>query len=187
LSRIYTRTGDAGETGLFGGGRVSKAHVRVEAYGSVDELNAAIGWVIAQGPDRDMRARLQLIQSDLFVMGAQLAAPAPARGRRPSVPDIPKTRVAEFERWIDEAEDTLPELRHFILPGGSAVGAALHLARTVCRRAERQVVNLASQESVAANVIVYLNRLSDFLFVLARSANRSAGITEHEWRAPEQP
>jgi cob(I)alamin adenosyltransferase len=187
VAHIYTRTGDAGETGLFGGGRVPKAHVRVEAYGSVDELNATIGWVLAQGPDRDTSARLQLIQSDLFAMGAQLAAPRPARGRRPHVPDVPATRVAEFERWIDELEAGLPELRHFILPGGSAVAAALHVARTVCRRAERRVVNLAGIEPVDSDIIIYLNRLSDLLFMLGRFANHAAGIAEQVWLPPGQP
>ncbi len=150
--RIYTRTGDAGDTGLFGGGRVSKAHPRVEAYGAVDELNA------------------------------HLATPPPApRRRQPTLPELAADRVATLERWIDEAEDALPELRAFILPGGSRGGAALHLARAVCRRAERRVAALTATEPVAPWILIYLNRLSDLLFDLARLENQRAGAEEVRW------
>ncbi|MBI4409954.1 MAG: cob(I)yrinic acid a,c-diamide adenosyltransferase [Gemmatimonadetes bacterium] len=184
MAPIYTRTGDAGETGLFGGGRVPKAHPRVEAYGEVDELNAALGWVAAVTDDAELRSRLARIQADLFAIGAHLATPDAAPGRkRPELPPLPEERVPEFERWIDEATSQLPELRVFILPGGSPAGAALHLARTICRRAERRVVALARAEAVQPSVLAYLNRLSDLLFVLARVANRRAGVDEITWES----
>ncbi len=182
MPRIYTRTGDRGDTGLFGGGRVPKAHARVEAYGAVDELNSVIGWAVAVQEDDDIRRKLVSIQPDLFTLGAHLATPpAPDRRRRPALPELGADRVTELERWIDEAEAELPELRAFILPGGGQAGAALHFARTVCRRAERRVVALAADEPVEDDVVVYLNRLSDLLFVLARLANHRAGASETRW------
>jgi cob(I)alamin adenosyltransferase len=181
MSRIYTRTGDEGETGLFGGGRVAKSDVRVAAYGEVDELNAAIGWVVNQLPDDDpLRRTLRTAQADLFVLGSHLATPADARSRD-HLPALPRDRPAEMEGWIDEAEEQLEPLRSFILPGGSQGGAALHLARTVCRRAERGVVALARVDDVDPVILVYLNRLSDLLFVLARLVNHQAGEPELPW------
>ena len=181
-TRIYTRTGDGGDTGLFGGGRVSKADVRVEAYGTVDELNSFIGWVIAQQPDEATVRGLHAIQADLFTIGAELATPVErARGRRPEVPQLGSERIAELEQWIDQLESALPELRTFILPGGSPVGAALHVARCVCRRAERRVVELSAEASIDPTIIAYLNRLSDLLFVLARSANEGSGHGDTPW------
>jgi cob(I)alamin adenosyltransferase len=147
--RIYTRTGDDGETGLFGGGRVSKANVRVEAYGAVDELNSVIGWVISQNPDPAVEQELTRVQADLFTIGAQLATPRePKRGKKPAIPELDPERVAQLERWIDQLEAALPELRTFILPGGAPAAAALHIARAVCRRAERRVVALAEGQEV---------------------------------------
>jgi len=183
VNRIYTRTGDAGETGLFGGGRVAKSHVRVRAYGEVDELNAAIGWVIARLPESEteVRSRLTTVQGDLFTLGAHLATPADAASRK-HIPPLPEDRPAEFEQWIDEAEEELEPLKSFILPGGSEAGAALHLARTVCRRAERHVVELAADTAIDGAILVYLNRLSDLLFDLARLVNRRAGAPETPWR-----
>jgi cob(I)alamin adenosyltransferase len=181
-ARIYTRTGDRGETGLFGGGRVSKAHPRVEAYGAVDELNAALGVALAALPADVLRDRLALLQPDLFAVGAHLATPRRPGRKQPSLPALPVARVAELERWIDEGEDALPELRAFIMPGGSSAGAALHLARTICRRAERRVLAFAAGEpDVDERIVVYLNRLSDYLFVAARIANAETGATEREW------
>ena len=181
--RIYTRTGDTGETGLFGGGRTSKASTRVEAYGEVDELNAALGAALVAIADEDVRTRVASIQPDLFVVGAHLATPPPRAGRRqPELPSLPEDRVTELERWIDGAEDEMAELRAFVLPGGCAGGAALHLARTVCRRAERRVAALAAAEPVAPWILVYLNRLSDLLFDLARLENHRAGVTETPWK-----
>lgn len=183
MSPIYTRTGDRGETGLFGGGRVSKSDLRVRAYGEVDELNAVMGWTLAQLPDSEprLRERLEQVQADLFAIGAHLATPVDARSR-PHLPPLPESRAAEFEDWIDEAEEELEPLRSFVLPGGTEAGAALHLARTVCRRAERAVVALAEAEEVEPPVLVFLNRLSDLLFDLARLVNHRAGVPETPWR-----
>lgn len=184
--KIYTRTGDRGETGLFGGGRVAKDHHRVEAYGAVDELNAVIGLVVAAlraaGED-GIAARLELVQADLFTLGAHLATPSAEDGGRATahVPDLPSTRVAEMEGWIDEAEGELEPLRTFILPGGVESATRLHLARTVCRRAERRVITLAREVRLDDAVVVYLNRLSDLLFTLARLANRRAGASDVPW------
>jgi cob(I)alamin adenosyltransferase len=181
-SRIYTRTGDDGQTALFGGGRTSKATARVEAYGAVDELNAVLGWAATQLREPWIGERLLLVQQDLFVIGAHLATP-PAREhrRQPMLPALPIERAAEMERWMDEASAQLPELRVFILPGGTAGGAALHIARTVCRRAERRVVALTEAEVVDPAIVAHLNRLSDFLFVAARRENAAAGATERTW------
>jgi cob(I)alamin adenosyltransferase len=181
MTRIYSRTGDRGETGLFGGGRVSKASLRIEACGAVDELNSTIGSTIALNPGQDNAKGLTAVQSDLFTIGAQLATPTRTRGRKPDIPVLDPDRVAQLERWIDALTAELPELRSFILPGGSPAGAALHLARTVCRRAERRVVALAESETIDDGIIVYLNRLSDLLFVLARAANLRDGRTETPW------
>lgn len=183
MIRIYTRTGDEGETGLFGGGRVAKSHPRVHAYGEVDELNATVGVVIARLPaaESQVRDRLTTVQGDLFTLGAHLATPEDARPRD-HIPPLPEDRPGTFERWIDEAEEELEPLRSFILPGGSEAGAALHLARTVCRRAERAVVLLSAETPVEPTILVYLNRLSDLLFDLARLVNRRAGVPETTWR-----
>jgi cob(I)alamin adenosyltransferase len=185
VQRIYTKTGDAGDTGLFGGGRVPKSHPRVEAYGGVDELNAVLGWALADVTAAGIREQLRLVQADLFVLGAHLATDVPDGRPQPRLPALPEGRVAEMEGWIDEAESELPELRSFILPGGSRGGAALHVARTVCRRAERRVVELAAGDDVSSLIPVYLNRLSDLLFVLARLENHRAGESEQAWQ-PER-
>lgn len=177
--KIYTRTGDQGDTGLFGGGRVSKAHVRVEAYGAVDELNAVLGWAIAQ-PGGEAGDRLRDVQADLFAIGAHLATPDAGERKRPLLPPLPDGAGA-LEAWIDELDAELPELRSFILPGGVPGAAALHVARTVCRRAERAVVALSQAATVEPGVVVYLNRLSDLLFTLARAANHAAGVADVEW------
>lgn len=180
--RIYTRTGDAGQTGLFGGGRVPKSHPRVEAYGEVDELNAVVGWAATMVRDDWIRERLAEVQPLLFVMGAHLAtSPLPEGRTRPALPELPDDAAARIESWIDRSESELPELRTFILPGGSPGAAALHVARTVCRRAERRVVELAGLESVDPALIIVLNRLSDFMFTAARLENRRAGQADLPW------
>ena len=179
--RIYTKTGDDGKTGLFGGGRVSKANRRVHAYGEVDELNAVLGWVNTRTDYDALIERVTMLQSDLFSIGAHLATPDGARGHV-NLPALPVDRIGEMERWIDDLEASLPELKSFILPGGTAAAASLHLARTVCRRAERAVVDLAAHESVDANILIYLNRLSDLLFVLARAQNVRASRDEAKWQ-----
>lgn len=179
VQRIYTKTGDEGKTGLFGGGRVSKANRRVAAYGEVDELNAVFGWVITQTDHDALKERLTTLQSDLFSLGAHLATPG---GTHVHLPPLPSARVGEMENWIDEAETSLPPLKSFILPGGTPSAAALHLARTVCRRAERAVVDLAAHESVDPEILVYLNRLSDLLFTLARVENARNNVAEPKWQ-----
>jgi cob(I)alamin adenosyltransferase len=182
--RIYTKTGDAGETGLYGGGRVPKDALRVAAYGAVDELNAALGVAraLAAG-DADLDAVLARLQAECFTLGAELATPQPSGIARP-VPRISGAHVAAAEQDIDRLETELPELRHFILPGGAKAGAALHFARTVCRRAERELVRLHHAEPVSAEALQYLNRVSDLLFVMARAANRRAGAAETPWEPP---
>ena len=184
--KIYTRTGDEGDTGLFGGGRVPKDHVRVEAYGAVDELNAALGLAIvplAADGEPELVGRLRRVQEDLFAIGADLAAPAPedGGGNRAHIPPLPADRIPEMEGWMDAAEERLEPLRDFILPGGTEGAARLHLARTVCRRAERRVVALARVARVDPTVVRYLNRLSDLLFVLARAVNQRAGTPDTRW------
>lgn len=186
--KIYTRTGDGGETSLFGAGRVRKDDPRVDAYGTVDELNSVLGWALTQVADAGVRSRLSILQHDLFAIGADLATPPPRAGRtRPTTPDLPAARVEEMEAWIDEADRELPELRAFVLPGGTPGAAALHVARTVCRRAERTVVTLAREQHVSDAVVPYLNRLSDLLFTLARLEVLRGGGDEVEWRGAGSP
>jgi cob(I)alamin adenosyltransferase len=180
--KIYTKTGDAGDTGLFGGGRVAKSHPRVEAYGDVDELNAVLGVVRATESMPGVDDVLLRIQSDLFAIGALLATSDLEKMRRHlEKARVDDTRVAELEHAIDAADTELEPLRAFIIPGGSPKAAALHVARTVCRRAERRVVELAADTELPPVVVIYLNRLSDLLFTLARVANRRAGIEEETW------
>lgn len=181
--KIYTRRGDDGSTALFGGGRTSKDDARVEAYGTVDELNAVIGSALSHVTERAIARRLGRIQSDLFAIGAHLATPPPTGTRRgPALPDLPAQRIAAMESWIDEAMSGAPPIRNFILPAGSPGAGCLHVARAVCRRAERRVVTLAASSPVDADVIRYLNRLSDYLFAAARHENAAAGGGEVEWR-----
>jgi cob(I)alamin adenosyltransferase len=179
--KIYTKTGDAGETGLFGGGRVSKSHPRVGAYGDVDETNAAIGLAIAIAPEPGIDALLLSIQRDLFAIGALLATPDHDKMRSHlEKAQLDDRRIAELERAIDAADKELEPLKTFILPGGTPKGAALHVARTVCRRAERSVVAYEA-EPLPPVVVIYLNRLSDLLFTLARLANHRGGSSESAW------
>ena len=178
--KIYTRTGDTGETALFDGTRVSKSDPRVEAYGDIDELNAVLGVACAGEIDPALAERLERIQRDLFALGARLADPNARIATRVEKAALHDDDVARLEGWIDEAESELAPLRRFILPGGSAAGALLHLARTVCRRAERKIVSLGPG-AADAGLLAYVNRLSDLLFVLARLANARAGAREVEW------
>jgi cob(I)alamin adenosyltransferase len=177
--KIYTKTGDTGETSLFDNTRVSKADARVDAYGEVDELNACLGAARAAGLDQEISRMVEELQKELFAIGARLADPAHRIAARVTKTDLADTQVARLEAMIDRLEADLPPLRRFILPGGVSAGALLHLARTVCRRAERRIVALSS--SVDPIVVVYLNRLSDLLFVMARAANHRSGVPETEW------
>ena len=182
MSKIYTRTGDAGQTALFGGGRVSKADPRVAAYGDVDELNAALGAVLACEPVELERELLLALQGDLFAIGGLLASPNPDKvSKALEKAQVTPERVAALEAAIDRANAALTPLSTFILPGGTMKGALCHVARTVCRRAERSVVALAPEATVPATILAYLNRLSDLLFTLARLANQKAGATEQPW------
>jgi cob(I)alamin adenosyltransferase len=176
--KLYTRTGDAGETSLFGGTRARKDDPRVDAYGEVDELNAWLGLARAS-IDPELATELQQLQRDLFALGAQLADPADKIAARVTKAALVDDDVARLERLIDKMEDELPPLRRFILAGGAPAGAALHVARTVCRRAERRIVSL--DPPVDPVLLRYVNRLSDLLFVLARVANHRAGVPEIEW------
>jgi len=177
--KLYTKTGDDGTTGLFGGSRVPKNNPRVAAYGDVDELNAAIGWAMT-AVDDDTAAILAQVQRDLFSLGAELAT---AEGARPR-DRVTDGQVMKLEQWIDAATEEMPPLETFILPGGAPAAAAMHLARTVSRRAERAAVTLSQLETVEHHVIVYLNRLSDLLFALARRANHRAGVSDIPWIGP---
>jgi cob(I)alamin adenosyltransferase len=178
--RIYTKTGDSGETSLFDRSRVSKAHPRVDAYGEVDELNAWLGAARAARLDPDLDEAIEVIQRQLFAVGARLADPAQRIASRVDKAAVRQEDVDRLEQWIDRFESELPPLRRFILPGGSVPGAWLHLSRTVCRRAERRVVGLG-EDAVEPVVVMYLNRLSDLLFVMARLASHRVGSSEAEW------
>jgi cob(I)alamin adenosyltransferase len=179
--KIYTRTGDEGRTALIDGSRVSKDDLRVSAYGDVDELSAVLGVVKAHSQDAPLNALLHQVQRDLFALGAQLADPKAKIGSRKAKAAFPPSQVKTLERAIDRREKGLPPLTAFVLPGGSSVGSFLHLARTVCRRAERTVIALSHEQAIAPIFVVYLNRLSDLLFVLARHANQTSGIAEDRW------
>lgn len=178
--KIYTRTGDDGTTGLFSGGRVRKDHLRVETYGTVDELNSFLGLARALKPDAEVDAWLEKVQQQLFHLGADLATPLEAKAAW--VVRIDSAAVNWLEATIDGMEEQLEPLKNFILPGGSPAAAYLHVARTVCRRAERLAVKLAEREALNEIAVKYLNRLSDWLFTAARYENLKAGVSESKWR-----
>lgn len=179
--KIYTKTGDAGQTSLLGGNRVSKASIRIDTYGTVDELNACIGLVRDQPVNESRKAILKEIQDRLFTIGSDLAT-APGKVNKPTVPILDETDVIALEDAMDEMEAQLPELRSFVLPGGHQSVSFCHLARTVCRRTERLVVALQEEEFVDPLVVRYLNRLSDYLFVLGRKMSQELGAEEVTWR-----
>jgi cob(I)alamin adenosyltransferase len=179
LTRIYTRTGDDGTTGLGDGTRVPKTSLRIEAYGTVDELNAVLGLCVEEVADEALRARIHQLQNDLFDVGADLCVPMAAQRTATWTPlRIGGERITRLEHWIDEVNADLKPLKSFVLPGGNRLAAPLHLARTVCRRAERRVIALGAAEAINQHCVVYLNRLSDLLFVIARAA---AGAEERLW------
>jgi cob(I)alamin adenosyltransferase len=181
--KIYTKKGDTGQTSLFGGQQVSKSSRRIEAYGTVDELNSFIGLAASYSLSPKGTVWTQSIQEHLFVLGADLATPATSKTRINRIGD---DEIRYLEHAIDEMEEDLPKLKNFILPGGSQAGATLHVARTVCRRAERAAVQCKEEEAVSEERIKYLNRLSDFLFVLARYENKYIGATEEAWKPERQ-
>lgn len=180
--KIYTRKGDAGETGLFGGIRVTKDDLRIQAYGTIDELNAVLGMVLA-APNlpTELQNSMSRVQAELFQLGAELATP---RGGRITTALLTNTEVTALEKEIDAMEAALSPLKSFVLPSGSAASATLHFARTVCRRAERNVVTLHRQDPQRADALTYLNRLSDHLFVCARFANLKQGVADVPWHPP---
>ena len=180
--KIYTKTGDDGNTNLFGGGgnsRVRKSDARIDSYGNIDELNGCIGWAAVVAPQA-VAEPLRNIQNDLFVIGSHLAV-ADGAALPASLPTLDDSIVARLEMQIDAAVATLPPLRNFILPGGSELAARLHIARTVCRRAERRLVRFAEDRPVAPTILTFLNRLSDWLFVQARVANHAGGVADIPW------
>lgn len=177
--KIYTKTGDTGTTSLFGGKRVDKNSARIEAYGCIDELNSLIGTVVAMNPQVDVSKKLIRIQGELFVLGTDLATPTEVKVK---IPRITNTFVTRLEKEIDLFDKILPILKNFILPGGGEVGSKLHLARTAARRAERRIVDLSNTEKINQNGLVYINRLSDWLFVLARYINHLQKIKEVPWK-----
>ena len=178
MARIYTRTGDEGKTGLVGGARISKDSSRVVAYGNVDEFNSVLGLVRAVSQNREINSLLEELQRDLFTVGADLASPSEDSR---TVPRITKDMVASMEKTIDKFQEELPSLKVFILPSGGQAGALLHFARSVARRAERNIVALARTDKINENLIPYMNRLSDLLFVIARVMNYREGQSETEW------
>ena len=178
--KIYTRTGDAGETGLFGGIRVGKDDARVEAYGTVDELNSCLGVARSLAPSAQTDASLLQIQSDLFTVGAELAC-APGKEDKLRVTPVGEADIARLEGWIDRSEAPLEPLKNFVLPGGCPSAAELHRARTVCRRAERRTLTAGRSSPIRPEVVIYLNRLSDLLFVLARYENHRAQVADIPW------
>jgi ATP:cob(I)alamin adenosyltransferase len=180
--KIYTKTGDKGETGLFGGDRVPKDALRIEAYGAVDELNSVVGLVRALRPNKKIDDVLQKVQTDLFILGADLATRK--ANKRSLIPRINRSHVASLEKTIDSLQLSLQPLTSFILPGGTVLASHLHCARTVCRRVERSTVHLSRSEKISNDVLIYLNRLSDLLFVLARYANHIEKKKETQWLNP---
>lgn len=180
-AKVYTRTGDKGTSQLLTVGRVPKDHPRLIAYGDIDELNASIGVAIAAAPADPLPDWLGTTQDDLFVLGSQIAVPHPEKINTP-IPQLEARHTEQLERWIDELDEQIEPLRSFILPGGSAAAAALHLSRTICRRCERLLQSLHQQETLAVEVLTYINRLSDLLFTAARYANARAGVADIPWK-----
>ncbi|MGB5287257.1 MAG: cob(I)yrinic acid a,c-diamide adenosyltransferase [Ignavibacteriaceae bacterium] len=179
--KIYTKTGDKGETGLFGGERVSKDSLRISAYGTVDELNSFIGLAITEVKDEGVKKNLLKIQNQLFVVGSDLATPEDEKTKKLNIQRTPASFYTDIERMIDDYEEQLDELRNFILPGGSKGAAILHICRTICRRAEREVVALKNSVTIGENIIIFLNRLSDLLFVLSRFENKVSNHPDTKW------
>jgi len=179
--KIYTKTGDKGETGLFGGERVSKDSLRISAYGTIDELNSFIGYTITEINDTGVKENLSMIQNYLFTIGSDLATPETEKNAKLKIQRTPESFYKEIEKMIDKYDAQLEELRNFILPGGSKSSALLHICRTVCRRAEREVVALKKTVTIGDNIIIFLNRLSDLFFVLSRFENKVSNHSDIIW------
>ena len=179
--KIYTKTGDKGETGLFGGERISKHSTRLDAYGTVDELNSFIGYAITEVRSNDVKTLLTDIQQKLFVVGSDLATPQTEKNEKLKITRTPDNYIVETEKLIDSFESQLEELKNFILPGGSKGAALLHICRTIARRAEREIVALKNTEEIGNNIIIFLNRLSDLFFVLSRFENKYSNIPDTKW------
>ena len=179
MVKIYTKSGDKGRSSLFGGRKVKKSDLRIEAYGNVDELNSLIGTILAENPSKDIAKKLTRIQNELFVLGSDLATPL---GVKIKIPRVNRPYILRLEKEIDAWQKGLPQLKKFILPGGSKIGAKLHLVRSIARRTERSIVGLAQQDAINAKNIIYINRLSDWFFVAARYVNKLEKIKETEWK-----
>jgi len=179
--KIYTKTGDKGETGLFGGERVSKSNLRLNAYGSIDELNSFLGLAIIEITSVEIRNLLNDLQNKLFVLGSDLATPETEKNKKLNITRLPDSYIIETEQAIDKYEAQLDELKNFILPGGSKGSALLHICRTISRRAEREVVALKNTEHIGENIVIFLNRLSDLFFVLSRFENKYSNIPDTKW------
>ena len=179
MVKVYTRGGDRGMTSLFGGKRVDKNSARIRAYGEVDELNSLIGVILTDDPPSDISRKLLRVQEELFVLGSDLATPLEVKVK---IPRVTKSFIIRLEKEIDKWSASLPQLRKFILPGGGKVGSKLHLARTVARRAERSIVDLSTQEKVNPNAMIYVNRMSDWFFTLARYINKLENEPERIWK-----
>lgn len=180
--KIYTKTGDKGETGLFGGDRVPKNSIRIEAYGTIDELNSFIGLAVHEVRNNDVKGLLEGIQNELFTVGSDLAAPDNEKTLKLDIQRVQPHLYVRLENEIDRFEERVEELRNFILPGGTKGAAVLHICRTICRRAERLVAALKSTENINENILIYLNRLSDLLFVLSRFENSFSGVQDIKWK-----
>lgn len=179
--KIYTKTGDKGETGLFGGERVSKNNLRLNAYGSIDELNSFLGLAVTEVTNAEIKSVLNDLQNKLFVLGSDLAAPETEKNKKLKITRLPYSYISETEEAIDTFEARLDELKNFILPGGSKGSALLHICRTISRRAEREVVALKNTEHIGENIVIFLNRLSDLFFVLSRFENKYSNIPDTKW------
>lgn len=179
--KIYTKTGDKGETGLFGGERVSKNNLRLNAYGSIDELNSFLGLAVTEVTNAEIKSVLNDLQNKLFVLGSDLATPETEKNKKLKTTRLPDSYISETEETIDKYEVRLDELKNFILPGGSKGSALLHICRTISRRVEREVVALRNTEHIGENIIIFLNRLSDLFFVLSRFENKYSNIPDTKW------
>lgn len=179
--KIYTKTGDKGETGLFGGERVSKHSTRLDAYGTVDELNSFLGLAILEVNNQEIKNIIKEIQQKLFVVGSDLATPQTEKNEKLKITRTPDEYIVETEKLIDKFESQLDELKNFILPGGSKGSALLHICRTIARRAEREIVALKNTEEIGNNIVIFLNRLSDLFFVLSRFENKYSNIPDTKW------